>query len=103
MGGANMHVVVFTCNLHVQQQKVHHVINEYQLRLPKSTQTRKDKGKYAKPNSYIFALLWKDVGMDEDLYIYHHFYPSLFVYFWACHSYISFDFKIINHCIELYL
>jgi len=30
--------------------------------------------------------------MDEALYIYHHFYPSLFVYFLARHSYISFRF-----------
>ena len=27
--------------------------------------------------------------MDEALYIYHHFYPSLFAYFLACNSYIS--------------
>ena len=56
--------------------------------MPKSSQTREGKsdGKYTKPNSYIFALLWKDVRMDEALCIYHHSYPSLFVYFLACYS-----------------
>ena len=53
----------------------------------KSTQTRKDKsdGKYSKPLPYMFALLWKDVWMDEALYIYHHFHPSFTPYlvpFW---------------------
>ena len=36
--------------------------------VPKSTQTRKDiksEGKYTKPRTYIFTVLWKDVGMDE--------------------------------------
>ena len=62
--------------------------------MPKSTQTRKDKsdGKYTKPHPYIFTPLGKDVGMDEALYTYHHFYLSLFVYFLARHSYISFHF-----------
>ena len=41
---------------------------------------------------YIFSQRSKDVGMDEALYTYHHFYLSLFVYFLARHSYISFHF-----------
>ena len=32
----------------------------------------KSEGKYTKPRPYIFTLLWKDVGMDEALYIYKH-------------------------------
>ena len=62
----------------VQKQERKIIKNEKRCRngVPKSTQTRKDKsdGKYTKPRPYIFALLWKDVGMDEALYIYHHFY-----------------------------
>ena len=63
--------------------------------VPRSTQTtwtRKEKsdGKYTKASPYMFTLLWKDVGMDEALYIHYHFYPSLFVYFLARHSYIAF-------------
>ena len=80
----------------MQKQEKKNIKNEKRCRndVPKSTQTSKDKsdGKYTEPNSYIFALLWKGVGMDEALYIYHHFYPSLFVYFLSRHSYISFHF-----------
>ena len=79
----------------VQKQERKTIIKENRCRngMPKSAQTKKDKsdGKYTKPHSYIFALLWKDVGMDEALYIYHHFYPSLFVYFLARHSYFIFN------------
>ena len=47
--------------------------------MPKSTQTRKDEsdGKYTKPRPNIFALLWKDVGMDEALYIYDYDFSFL--------------------------
>ena len=41
---------------------------------------------------YIFAQKSKLRCRNWALYIYHHFYPSLFVCFLACHSYISFHF-----------
>ena len=69
--------------------------------MSKSTQTRKDKsdGKCTKP-TYILPLLWKDVGMDEALYILYLVSlldPPLFVYFLARHSYmyISFLFLVL--------
>ena len=39
------------------------------------------EGKYTKSHSYIFTLLWKDVEMDEAVYIYLTFYilPCLLV------------------------
>ena len=45
----------------------------------------------SKTHSYIFTVLWKDVGMDEALYICLHFisFLILFVYFLECHTYIS--------------
>ena len=81
----------------IQERKI--IKNEMRCRngVLKSTQTRKNKSedKYTKPHPYIFDLLWKDVGMDEALYIYHHFYPSLFVYFLARHSYSFFHFSFL--------
>ena len=66
----------------VQKQERKIIKNERRCRngVPKSTQTRKDKsdGKYTKPCPYIFSQRSKDAGMDEALYTYHHFYPSLF-------------------------
>ena len=46
--------------------------------VPKNTQTRKDKsdGKNTKPTSFHKRI-------KRALYLYHHFYPSLFVYFLA--------------------
>ena len=67
-------------------------------------------------------LLWKDVGMDEALYIYYHFYPSLIcpctflhaflhlfsflMIFLSCHIFVSspiiytFTFSNSNYCMR---
>ena len=54
--------------------------------MPKS---KGSEGKYTEPHSYINTLLWKNVRMDDALYVYLQFLPSLVVYFLACHLCIS--------------
>ena len=62
--------------------------------MPKSAQTRKDKsdGKYTKPHPSLHLFTKEQRCRNWALYIYYHFYPSLFVHFLARHSYISFHF-----------
>ena len=49
----------------------------------------KSDGKYTKPHPSLHLFKKEQRCRDEALYIYHHFYPSLFVYVLAHHSYIS--------------
>ena len=90
----SQHAQLRTLPKKVQKQERKIIKNEMRCRndVPKSTRTRKDRsdGKYTKPNSYICCFVKR--CRDEALYIYHHFYPFLFVHFLTRHSYISFHF-----------
>ena len=52
--------------------------------MPKSTRTRKDRsdGKYTKPHPSLHLFTKQQRCRNWALYIYHHFNPFLFVYFW---------------------
>ena len=90
-----LHNIAENINKKVQKQgrKIIKIEKRCRNGVPKSTWTRKDKVIVNIQSPFPTSLLfWKDVGMDEALYIYYHFYPSLSMYFLARHSYISFHF-----------